>query len=349
MGVEILGLAIPVLAALLLGGSLVEGLGGDAREVLSYLWWGAFGTTGNLLTTLRWATPLILSGLAVSVAYRAGLLNMGGEGQIYAGAFCAALVGVHVSAPASVHVPLALLASLLGGAAFALVPALLRVYLRVNEIVTTLMFNYMGVLLTEFLVLATYFSGGATTAVEIATPRIAETAAIARVVPRYPLSWGIVGSVLVAVLVFAVLRRTVWGYEVEAVGASEPFAEYAGVRVRRVALAVFLLSGAIAGLAGGLEVLGTNRRFVSRFSTGLGFDGILVALLGRTDPLGMIAAGLFLAVLKNGFFAVERLTDVDRNVAIVLQAVILLFVSSRALIDLVRRFRRGGDRHVGGA
>lgn len=347
VGIELLSLVLPVGAALGVGAVLVEALGEDAVEVFRWVWWGAFGTQGNLLTTLRWATPLILSGLAVSVAYRAGLFNMGGEGQIYAGALAAAMVGVHLVAPAPVHLPLALLTSCLAGALYALIPALLRVYLRVNEIVTTLMFNYLAVLLTELIVVAVYFSGGAMTAVEIATPRVAETAALARLVPRYPLTWGIFVSVAVAVLAFVLLRRTVWGYEVEAVGASESFARYAGVRVAPLTFGVFLLSGAIAGLAGGLEVLGPHRRFVSRFATNLGFDGILVALLGRTDPLGMIAGGLFLAAMKNGFMAVERLTEIDRNVAIVLQATILLFVSSRALINLARGLGKGGQRHVG--
>ena len=164
------GLLTPIAVALAIGAVLIAWIGESPREVFSCLLWGAFGTIGNALTTLRWATPLILSGLAVTVGYRAGLLNMGGEGQIYAGALCAALVGVEIAAPAHIHLPLALLASAAGGALFALIPVLMKVHLRVNEIVTTLMFNYIGLLLTDLLVLVIYYRGGSSSAVEIATP-----------------------------------------------------------------------------------------------------------------------------------------------------------------------------------
>ncbi len=336
----LLGVTLPVVAALLVGAAIVWALGHDPLAFFGNLWWGAFGTVGNLLTTLRWATPLILSGLTVTVAYRSGLLNIGGDGQIYAGALCGAIVGVSVTAPAWIHLPLAIAAAALGGMLFALVPAVLRVFLNVNEVVTTLMFNYIGFLLTDYLVIAFYFGGNAASAVQIATPRVQATATIARIVARYPLTWAIFVSVALAVIAAIVMKRTVAGYEAESTGANPGFAKYVGVKVRRVALGSFLVSGAIAGIAGGLEALGTYRRFVSQFSTGIGFEGILVALLGRTDPLGMIVGGLFLAAVKNGFFAVELRMDVDRSVALVLQAVILLFVSSRSLMGLVERFRR---------
>lgn len=333
----LLGLFVPVVAALLVGALIVWALGHSPKELFVNLWWGAFGTLGNTLTTLRWSTPLILSGLAVTVAYRSGLLNMGGDGQIYAGALCAAIVGASWAAPMWMHLPAAVLAAAVGGALFSLIPALLRVYMRVNEIVTTLMFNYIGFLLTDYLVLALYYGGDSSRAIQIATPRVAATATIARFVPRYPLTWAIVIAAAIAVVAAVVFKRTVWGYEAESTGANPGFARYIGVPVGGVALASFLSSGAIAGIAGGLEILGTNRRFVSQFSTGLGFEGLLVALLGRTDPLGMIVAALFLGAVKNGFFAVERMTSIDRSMAIVLQAILLLFVSARGLVDLVQK------------
>jgi len=339
---------LPVAAALVVGAILVLLLGHNPLELFRYLWWGAFGTLGNVLTTLRWATPLILAGLTVTVAYRSGLLNIGGDGQIYAGALCGAMVGVGLTAPMWLHLPLALLAAAAGGALFALIPALLRVYLKVNEVVTTLMFNYIGFLLTDYIVIAAYFGGSSAGAVQIATPRVQLSATIARILPRYPLTWAILVAIAVAILAAVIMKRTVAGYEAESTGANEGFARYIGIRVRRVALGSFLVSGAIAGLAGGLEVLGTYRRFVSQFSTGIGFEGIIVALLGRTDPLGMIVGAVFLAAIKNGFFAVELKMDVDRSVSLVLQAVILLFVSSRTLMSLVQKFRsKGGGHDVG--
>ena len=343
LGVSLVGLVLPIVIALALGCVLVFLIGESPGEMMKYLWWGAFGTMGNTLITLRWATPLILSGLAVTVAYRAGLFNMGGDGQIYIGALCAAIVGVELALPAYIHLPVALMAAALGGALFALIPAILKVHLKVNEIVTTLMFNYIGLLLTDYLVLLFYFQGDSNKAVEIAMPRIRDTAAIARIVPRYPLTWGIMVSIALAIVVQIILKRTVWGYEKETLGANPRFAQYIGINIKRSALMAFMISGAIAGIAGGLEILGTNRRFVSHFSTGLGNEGIVVALLGRTDPLGMVVAGLFLAALKNGFFAVERMTNIDRSVAIVLQGMILLFISSRALVRVFYGLGKGED------
>lgn len=332
-------LALPVVAALLLGAALVAVLGENPWMLYKTLWFGAFGSVGNTLTTLRWATPLILSGLAVTVAYRVGYFNMGADGQIYAGALAAALVGASWSAPMWVHLPAAFLAAALAGAVFVLVPMLLRVLLGVNEIVTTLMFNYIGFLLTDYIVLAIYFGGDSAKAVLIQTPRVAATATISRFVAKYPLTWAIFVSVGIAVIAWLVLRKTVWGYAAESVGSAPGFAKYVGINVKKVAGVTFLISGAIAGIAGGMEILGTNRRFVSQFSTGIGFEGIIVALLGRTDPLGMIVGGLFLAAIKNGFFAVERAMDIDRSVATVLQALILLFVSARTIIDILERRR----------
>ena len=341
-GLSLVSLILPIAISLALGCTLVFAIGESPGEMLKYLWWGAFGTMGNTFITLRWATPLILSGLVVTIAYRAGLFNMGGDGQIYMGALCAAIVGTELVLPSYVHLPLALMAAAVGGMLFALIPALLRVYLKVNEIVTTLMFNYIGLLLTDYLVILRYFGGDSTTAVEIATTRIHDTASIARIAPRYPLTWAILISMLLPILVHIILKRTAWGYEKEILGANPRFAQYVGINIESGALMAFMLSGAIAGLIGGLEILGTNRRFVSQFSTGLGTEGIVVALLGRTDPLGMIVAGLFLAALKNGFFAVERMTNIDRSVALVLQGMILLFISSHTLGRIVFDLGKGG-------
>jgi ABC-type uncharacterized transport system permease subunit len=337
--------AASVLLSLIAGAALIYALGSNPVEVYRYLFWGAFGTGPNLVRTLRWATPLILSGLAVATAYKAGLLNMGGEGQIYAGAFAAALAGTLVSLPRPLHLPLALLVSAAAGGLFALIPALLRVYLGTNEIVTTLMFNYVGVLLTEYLVMAVFYPAGSLTKlVEVATPDIAPTAVLPKLVPPHELNAGLYIALGLALAIYWLYKRTTLGYQMEIGGANPEFARYAGLPVRRVALFSFILSGLIAGVAGGIETLGANGRFVSRFSTGLGFDGILVALLGQAHPIGVIFAGFLLGALKNGSFVVERATDMNRNVAVIIQGVIILLMSSPHLLKLAVKRRKGGIR-----
>lgn len=328
--------------SLAVGAVLIYGLGSDPLEVYRYLAWGAFGTGVNLIRTLRWATPLILSGLAVATAYKAGLFNMGGEGQIYAGALGAALAGTLVSLPRFLHLPLALLVAALAGGLFVLLPAVLKVYLGTNEIVTTLMFNYVGVLLTEYLVMVIFYPAGSVTKlVELATPDIARTAILPKLVPPHELNAGLYLALGLSLAVYWLYKRTTVGYEMEVGGANPLFARYAGLPVHRAALFSFVLSGMIAGIAGGIETLGANGRFVSRFSTGLGFDGILVALLGQAHPLGVIFAGFLLGALKNGSFVVERVTDVNRNVAVILQGVLILLMSSPYLLKLAGGRRKG--------
>ncbi len=335
---QVLGYLIPLLLALIVGAGLIMYLGESPLEVYRLLIWGAFGSLNNLISTLRWATPLIMSGLAVSFAYRAGLFNMGVEGQIFIGAFVAALAGIYLDGLGFLHMPTALALAAIGGGLFALLPAWLRVYEGVNEIVTTLMLDYVALFLTNYL-LVTYFlpGGSAVRVVEVATKRVAKSAEIPLLVPPHPLNAGLYLAVILSILAHLFFRRTVAGYRLTVAGASDSFARYGGIAVRKVGLIAFVISGMIAGLAGGIEVLGSSGRFVAGFAKGLGQNGILVALLGKAHPLGVIFAGFFYGALRNGSFVLERMTNVDRNVAIVLQATIILFMSSRTILEWLKK------------
>lgn len=351
--IQVAGYLFPMLAALVVGGALIMYLGENPLEVYSLLLWGAFGNVKNLISTLRWATPLIMSGLAVTFAYRSGLFNMGVEGQIFIGAFVGAVAGIYLEGLGVFHMPVALLLSALGGGLFALLPALLRVYEGVNEIVTTLMMDYVALFLTNYLVVTYFLPGGtAVRAVEVATARIAKSASIPLLVPPHPLNGGLYLAIILCILVHLFFRHTVAGYRMTVVGASESFARYGGIATHRVGLVAFVLSGMIAGLAGGVEVLGSSGRFVAGFAKGLGQNGILVALLGKAHPLGVIFAGFFYGALRNGSFVLERMTSVDRNVAIVLQATIILFMSGQTVVDRLLNWlqratkkRKGEERY----
>jgi ABC-type uncharacterized transport system permease subunit len=333
---QVVGYLVPILAALVVAGFLIFYLGENPLEVYRLLLWGAVGNLTNLISTLRWATPLILAGLAVTFAYRSGLFNMGAEGQIFMGAFVGALAGIYLDGLGIFHMPIALLASALGGGLFALIPAWLRVYQGVNEIVTTLMLDYVALFLTNYLVKTYFLPGGqATRALEISTERIAPSAAIPLLAPPHPLNAGLYLAIVLCILVYLFFRYTVWGYRMTVVGASESFAQYGGIPTKRIGLLAFVISGMIAGLAGGIEVLGTSHRFIAGFATGLGQSGILVVLLGKAHPIGVIFAGLFYGALKNGSFVLERMTSVDRNVAIVLQATIILFMSGQVVVEFL--------------
>jgi len=241
---------------------------------------------------LIWS-PLILTGLAAAVALRIGLWNIGGEGQFYAGAIAATLVGLHVQAPVGVALVLMGLAGFVAGAAWILVPALARAWLAVDESITTLLLNFVAVLLV------TYLCTG-----PMRDPANAVTAASAHVPYEIPpllddLHWGFAVSVALVFAVALLFGRSVWGYEVRVAGANRHAAAYAGMRVRRRIMQVFLLSGGLAGLAGMLEVAGTVHRLEGGISNNFGYLGLMVAALAGASPLAVLPASFLLALLLN--------------------------------------------------
>jgi len=335
---------IPIFLALLCGTVLILWFNESPFEVYKFLFWGAFIGKGNLARTFRWATPLIFSGLVVALAYNSGMLNMGGEGQIYVGAFAAAIVGL-LHLPPPVHLPLTLLVAALAGGVFALIPAFLKVFYRIDEIVTTLMLNYIAVLLTDYLVLTIFFPPGTVHLAEVATPPIAKSAMLPRLIPPYQLNTGLFLALFIAVLFYYFQKKTTLGYETEVVGLNRSFARYGGINDIRNSFLIFVLSGMIAGLCGGVEVQGAYLRFVSGSCRDLGYDGILVALLGRCHPLGVVVAAIFFGALKNGFLAVSRVTNVDSNMATVLQALVILFFTSEYMLSFIK-FRKKESQNV---
>jgi len=329
IGAAIRGPSIAILLGFLAAAVLVLLIGKDPIEAAGALWRGAFGTPNNIAGTLALATPLIFSALAFAVAFRGSMFNAGVEGQLIIGAFLSAFVGFSFDGlPALVHLPLMLAAGALGGALWALLPAIWRVGLGANEIVTTLMMNFIAIALTDYLVLYPFRLPGQSGSA-IRTESINPSADLPSLWPPYNVTIALPLAILCVITAWYVLRRFVVGYEVRMVGSAPRFAKAGGIPPGRHMVGVMMVSGALAGLGGAAQVGGVFNAFVSPFATGLGFNGVLVALLVGNAPLGIPFAAVFIGALQSGAIGMELTTSISRYLVAALTATIIIFVSAR--------------------
>lgn len=254
---------------------------------------GSFGSIFDLEDLALLVTPLILTGLAVAVALRAGIWNIGAEGQLYMGAFCTAAVGLFLDGPWIVMISAMVVAGILGGALWILVPALARAYAQVNELITTLLLNFVATLLVYYVATGPWH--------EQSTMTLGSTPRIAYEMPEFydAVHYGFPLAIVLAVVMAGLLTFTKWGYEVRISGANPHAAYYAGIPIRRRIIVAMLLSGAIAGAAGMLEVAGTVHRLQGGIANNFGYVGIMVAVLARGSCLGVLATAVMMAVILN--------------------------------------------------
>jgi general nucleoside transport system permease protein len=317
--------ALAFLGALLLGGLAIALIGQSPWEAYKALWEGSLGTPGAWARTLGQATPLLLTGIAVAVGLSVGLFNIGAEGQLAVGALAGALVAASV--PGVLAVPLGLVLGALAGACWAWLPVWLKLRRGAHEVITAILMNYIARNLTRWL--ATFPlkdpSGQA--------PQTAEAhASLPRLLPDYDVHLGLLLGLLAVASVSAALARTVWGYETRLVGQNADAARAAGVSVERATLRAFLLSGALAGLAGATVVLGVVpfRRFPADFyGIGYGFDGLAVALLAGSAPWAVLPAALLFGALGAGADQMSFATETPKQLAQVVQALLILGLSAR--------------------
>jgi ABC-type uncharacterized transport system permease subunit len=299
------------------------------------LFQGALGSQKAIIGTLVRATPLIFAGLAVALAFRCGLFNIGVEGQISLGVLAAAWVGVNLAGlPAVLLLPLTLIAGAIGGFVWGMIPGFLKARTGAHEVITTIMLNYIASQITSFLLTGPWRDPNPTN-VTAQTARIAEGARLPTLLPG--LHWGVVLAFLAAVGVWYFLWKTTWGFEIRTVGANSSAAKYAGINVARNIILAMGLSGLLAGLAGTVQVAGVNYRGILGFNIGYGFDGIAIALLGRTTPLGTVLAALLFGALRNGATVMQFRTQISADIISVIQAMILVFVAAEQIIRWLYR------------
>lgn len=321
--------------------SPLQALGAGVSAALrSYaaLFNGALGTPERILESLTKAVPYIFAGLAVALGFRAGLFNIGVEGQLFIGAVTSVYVGFAVTGlPPIIHIPLALLAGAAGGALWGFIPGFLKAKTGGHEVINTIMMNYIAFRLSEFLLRGPLKRPDSFNPV---SPFIEESAKLPRIFgdfSRFHLGFFI--ALGVAWLVYWLLFKTRWGFDLRTVGANPRAARYAGMNIVTVTIVAMSLSGALAGLAGANEVLGVNYNLAVAFSSGYGFDSIALALLGKSHPVGVILAALLFGTLRNGAIQMQLAAGIPIDIISVMQAMILAFIAAPAIIRTVYRLR----------
>ncbi len=332
---------VPILSivlALAVGGVLLLLVGVNPLETYRAMVRGAFGSAYAISETLVRATPLMLTGLAVSVAFRMLFWNIGAEGQLAMGAFAASGVALFVpeavpGISAWVLLPLMIVAGFIGGALWGLIPAMLKAFLSVNEIITSLMLNYVAILWIQYLYYGPWrdpagfgFPGTAEFVRAAWLPRLRDTPFLADLFTTGRLHYGLLLAIVAAFVVWLIMDRTRWGYEIKIIGENPRAARYAGISIVRNILLVMILSGGLAGLAGFVQVAGISHRLQQGIVVGDGYTAIIIAWLARLNPFGVLIVAVLMAGLFVGGDQIQITMRLPAAVALVLQGLILFFV-----------------------
>jgi ABC-type uncharacterized transport system permease subunit len=331
---EMMSPLFAVIAAFVVGGIVVLLLKDDPIQTYKLLIGSALTWPDGIGYTLFYATPLIFTGLAVAVAFRCGLLNIGAEGQLTAAAFMTALVGIKLANWSPwVLVPVACLTAISTGALWGAIPGVLKAKFGSHEVINTIMMNFVAVALASWYTQDHLKMKGDPLLQTLPIGDNAHLARAGKFIPafpeRIPLNMAFLLALAACVLVYIFLWRTKWGYEIRATGSNPSAAEYGGISVRQQILLAMAVSGGLAGMVGINEVLGFRYRYYQGFSPGYGFTGIAVALLGRNHPFGVLLAALLFGALSRGGLFVDIFTEnVSKDLVLVLQALVILFVAA---------------------
>lgn len=337
MSNRVLRILVPIISIFLglLVGAIVMWLSGyDAIKGYTALWHGIFGSSYSIGETIRQISPYLLAGLAVAFAFRTGLFNIGVEGQLIVGWFAAAYVGVAVELPKIIHLPLALLAAAAAGALWGLVPGILKATLRVHEVIVTIMMNYIALHVVNALI--TTVSAGSYKTDRVHPSASLRSDFLSNLTDFSTLHYGIIIALSMVMVMWFILEKTKTGYELKAVGFNDHASQYAGMNVNKNIILSMVISGGFAGLAGAMEALGTFG-YISKMNgfTGMGFDGIAVALLGANTPLGVVFGATLFGSLKYGSNNMPNAAGVPVEIVSIVIALIIFFVASGYIIRVI--------------
>ena len=337
-GGYLLSLAISVSLALLVGAVIMLATGHDPIAGYGAMLSGALRSRRAIGDTLAKSATLCLTGLATAVAAQAGVFNVGGEGQLYFGAMASALLGSALTGmPAVIALPLCLMAAVTAGGLWALIPAWLKVRLNVNEVITTIMLNSVAIYFCAFLSNGPFKTSER--GIASGTARIDANFAFARVVNLSNLTTSIFLSIAIALLVWYLMKRTTTGYEMKLTGENERFAYYMGIPTAKLMLTGMVISGVICGLVGMFEVFGLHKRFIDSVSNEFYYDGMLVAMIMRYQPGGIILMSLFFGVLKIGGTGMEQM-GIPSETILIVQSIIIFFMAAERGISESFQARR---------
>ncbi len=350
---ELLFPLIAVVVAFIVGGIIVLIIGDDPIYTYKLLIGSALSWPDGIGRTLFYATPLIFTGLAVAVAFRCGLLNIGAEGQLYVAAFATAWVSIKfggtvvdvfgtkvdyswMSLPSVALIPMAIAAAIVAGAVWGGVPGYLKARFGAHEVITTIMLNFIAVAIVSYFTQYHFKTPGDPILQTVPIGAAAYLPRLGAFIPglpeRIPLNLSFIFALIACALVYLFLWRTKWGYEIRATGANPSAAEYGGISIKKQIVLAMCVSGGLAGMVGVNEVLGYHHRYYDSFSNNYGFTGIAVALLGRNHPVGIIFSAILFGMLQQGAIPVDAFTEhVSKDLVQVLQAIIILFVAAEAV------------------
>lgn len=323
-------------------GALLRGSIGDPGRLIGALaaldWEEVRRAFGPLSETIVSATPLIFTGLSVALAFRAGLFNIGAEGQLYLGALCAIIAGFSFAGlPWFIHLPLALLAGFAGGALWGFIPGFLKARTGAHEVIVTIMLNFVAYRVVDYALKTPFVQreGRSDPISKVIEP----SAELAPLIEGLRMHWGIVLAIVAAVAVSWLLFRSTKGFEFRAVGLNPRAARYAGISITWSIVLSMVIAGGLAGLAGASLMLGGSKHLAPGFSALYGFDGIAVALIGATRPAGVVAAALLFGALRAGATPMQAATGTPIDIVVIIQAFVIMFIAAPALVRAIYRIR----------
>ena len=339
-----------VVGALIIILSDIERLGngeiGAAFSELGTAYWslvkGSVGSSRALSETINNSTPFIIAGVSVAVAFKTGLFNIGATGQMLAGGLTATWVGFSMDGPGIVQIPLALLAGIVGGALYGAIPGVLKARTGAHEVITTIMLNYIATFTILWALDTELFQRPDRS--DPISKFVSEQAMLPKVfgfvgLDSFAAHSGIIVALLVVAAYWWFLERSKMGFEFQAFGQNADAAEYAGMRAKRLTIMGMVVAGGIAGLAGGIEILGRYGYATQTFAGTIGFDAIAVALLGRSSPLGTMFSGILFGALQSGGRDMQVMTDINIDLIVVLRALIVMFIAAPLLVKAIWRVK----------
>lgn len=305
-------------------------------DLFSVIWKGSFATKRQAFTTLEYITPLIFTGLANAIAFKTGLFNIGVEGQFMMGMLAAGIIGVIPGLNVFIHIPLMIIGGMLAGGVWGSIPGYLKAKLGINEVINSIMMNYIALNIINLLILRTAIGEQR----KAATPIIQISAMIPRFNNLSRANIGIIIGIIFAIFVFWLLWKTTIGYELRAVGNNPQGAEYGGINIAKNMIIAMGLSGAIAGIGGALQVSGILHQ-VQNFVDlpGYGFDGIAVALLAKSNPIGCIFAAILFGTL-NSSSKILQLNDIPKQIVYLIQAVVIIFIATDYIVKYFKEKKK---------
>lgn len=323
---------IAITLSLFVGGILILSVGKNPLEAYTILFQESLTNYYGFANTLTKTTPLLLASLGILVSLKGGQFNIGGEGQIYLGALGSTLIGLLLThVPSFIHIPLALAAGFLFGALWGMLAGFFKAYRGVNEVITTLLLNYIALNLISYLVNGPLAEPNAPSAY---SPLIVESARLPIILPQTLAHGGILIGIIAVFIVGIILQKTIVGYQIEVVGSNPQAATYAGISLTKTILLVMALSGGLCGLAGAGEVMGLKYRLFENFSPGYGFDAIAIAFLSRGSFVGLGLSSLFFGALLSGGNVMQRSAGVPVTIIAVIQGLTLLLIAISTQVQL---------------